>query len=115
MIDDACMQGSIERALVQLATYRTELEERVVDLFDEASRLEDLRRMAGCCAVMADCQGGADVLAQVRTPFVLRLALYGLINVGMACCWPRTAWQAGDQHLEPFVGRDRTESGSELR
>ena len=50
---------------MQLAAYRTDLEERVVDLFDEASRGEDLRRMAGCCTVMADCQGGTAVLAQV--------------------------------------------------
>ena len=40
----------------------------MVDLFDEASRGEDLRRMAGCCTVMADCQGGTAVLAQVPSP-----------------------------------------------
>ena len=56
---------------MQLAAYRTDLEERVVDLFDEASRGEDLRRMAGCCTVMAACQGGADVLAQVLAQLML--------------------------------------------
>ena len=59
------VQGSIERAMAQLGAYRTDLEERVVALFDQAGAAGDLRTMAGCCTIMADCQRGAHMLAEV--------------------------------------------------
>ena len=73
------VQGTIERAMAQLGAYRTDLEERVVALFDQAGAAGDLRTMAGCCIIMTDCQRGAQMLAEVRWSLHAQQGSYSLL------------------------------------
>lgn len=80
-----CAQGSIERALAQLGLYRTDLEERVVALFDQACAAGDLRTMAGCSTIMTDSQRGARMLAEVQPPIDCCMAFAKLAWARWTC------------------------------
>ena len=61
------VQGSMERAVMQLRAYQKKIEERVVAHFDEARRLGDLNAMAACTAIISQFQRNSTTLADVRS------------------------------------------------